>query len=61
MVHYRENLHSARFDPWPPESLQLPAALRADQKATNHSLLTREGVIPPEGQRIMASASPRAR
>jgi flavin-dependent dehydrogenase len=58
---YHQNLQMARFEPLPKELMQIRAAVRGDQEATNQFFMAREGMIPretffnPENlQRIMA-------
>jgi flavin-dependent dehydrogenase len=61
MAEYRENLHLARFQPFPEETYRLRAALREDPDATKQFFLARQGMIPRESffnrdnlQRLMA-------
>jgi flavin-dependent dehydrogenase len=63
LAEYQENLQLARLQPLPVEAMQLRAALRGDQEATNQFFMASEGMIPretffnPENlQRIMAQA-----
>lgn len=62
---YQQNLQAARFDPLPAELIQLRAAVRSDQEATNQFLMALEGIVPRETffnpvnlGRIMAGAAP---
>src|SRR5262245_50482392 len=48
MAEYRENLHLARFQPFPEETYRLRAALREDPDATRQFFLARQGMIPRE-------------
>jgi flavin-dependent dehydrogenase len=43
---YQRNLNGARFNPPPADFLQLRAAVRGDQEATNRCFLAQEGLIP---------------
>src|SRR5262245_5675622 len=61
MAEYRENLHLARFQPFPEETYRLRAALREDPEATKQFFLARQEMIPRESffnpgnlQRLMA-------
>jgi flavin-dependent dehydrogenase len=45
---FRQNLHLARFGPFPPELLQLRTALRGNQEATDRFFMANEGMIPRE-------------
>jgi flavin-dependent dehydrogenase len=48
LPEYRQNLYMAQFKPLPMELMQIRAAVRGDQEATNQFYMAREGMIPPE-------------
>ena len=48
MQQYQENLVLAQFNPIPPDSLAIRAAIRGDQEETNRFYMARQGMIPPE-------------
>jgi flavin-dependent dehydrogenase len=47
-IDYQRNIDFARFKPLPPETYQLRAALRGNQKDTNRFIMATEGIIPQE-------------
>jgi len=47
-INYQRNIDFARFKPLPPETYQLRAALRGNQKDTNRFIMATEGMIPQE-------------
>ena len=47
-IDYQRNIYFARFEPLPPETYQLRAALRGNQKDTNRFIMATEGMIPQE-------------
>jgi flavin-dependent dehydrogenase len=54
---YRRNLQAARFEPLPAEVAQLRRAVHGDQDATNHFLMTIDGMVPSEP--VFSQQSPR--